>query len=76
MSEEGRKGGVMNSREHSIATWCKRFQIEMSILRDRMKAGELVVYEKTGDEEVNVTPLAITKIKELIADIQQTLMDE
>jgi hypothetical protein len=23
-----------------------------------MKAGELVVYEKTGDEEVNVTPLA------------------
>ena len=35
-----------------------------------------MVYEKTGDEEVNVTPLAITKIKELIADIQQTLMDE
>ena len=66
----------MNSREHSIATCCKRFQIELSKLRDRMKAGELVVYEKTGDEEVNVTPLAISKIKQLIADIQQTLMDE
>ena len=52
------------------------FRLSCGKLRDRMKVGELVVYEKKGDEEVNVTPLAITKIKELIADIQQTLMDE
>ena len=56
----------MNSREHSIATWCKRFQIELSKLRDRMKAGELVVYEKTGDEEVNVTVASARKISDQI----------
>ena len=42
------------TREHSIATWCKRFQIDLWNLHDRMKAGELILYEKRGEDEVNV----------------------
>jgi hypothetical protein len=45
----------MSTREHSIATWCKRFQIDLWNLNDRMKAGELILYEKIGEDEVNVT---------------------
>ena len=36
----------MSTREHSIATWYKRFQIDLWNLHDRMKAGELILYEK------------------------------
>ena len=36
----------MSTREHSIATWCKRFQIDLWNLHDRMKAGELILYER------------------------------
>jgi hypothetical protein len=42
----------MGTREHSIATWCKRFQIDLWKLRDRMKAGELTVYEKRAEGDV------------------------
>ena len=55
----------MSTREHSIATWCKRFQIDLWNLHDRMKAGELILYEKRGADEVNVTHSAMNKIKEL-----------
>jgi hypothetical protein len=41
----------MSTREHSIATWCKRFQIDLWNLHDRMKAGELILYEKRGEDE-------------------------
>ena len=39
----------MGTRENAIATWCKRFQIDLWKLRDRMKAGELTVYEMRAD---------------------------
>ena len=56
----------MGTRENSIATWCKRFQIDLWKLRDRMKAGELTVYEKRADGDVDITPAATVKLKELI----------
>jgi hypothetical protein len=46
---------LMSTREHSIATWCKRFQIDLWNLHDRMKAGELILYEKRGEDEVNAS---------------------
>jgi len=61
----------MSTREHSIATWCKRFQIDLWNLHDRMKAGELILYEKRGEDEVNVTHSAMNKIKELISGIER-----
>ena len=36
-----------------------------------MKAGELILYEKRGEDEVNVTDTAMNKIKELISGIEQ-----
>jgi len=66
----------MVTREHSIATWCKRFQIDLWKLRDRMKAGEVTVYEKRVDGEVDITPAAMVKLKELIAEIEGALLDE
>jgi hypothetical protein len=67
---------LMSTREHSIATWCKRFQIDLWNLHDRMKAGELILYEKRGEDEVNVTHSAMNKIKELILGIERALLDE
>jgi hypothetical protein len=67
---------VMGTRENSIATWCKRFQIDLWKLRDRMKAGELTVYEKRADGEVDITPAAMVKLKELITEIEGALLDE
>ena len=72
---------VINNNEaadeqHSIATWCKRFQIDLWNLHDRMKAGELILYEKRGEDEVNVTHSAMNKIKELISGIERALLDE
>jgi hypothetical protein len=66
----------MSTREHSLATWCKRFQIDLWKLHDRLKAGELILYEKRGEDEVNVTHSAMNKIKELISGIEQALLDE
>ena len=66
----------MGTRENSIATWCKRFQIDRWKLRDRMKAGELTVHEKRADGEVDITPAAIVKLKELITEIERALLDE
>ena len=57
----------MSTREHSIATLCKRFQIDLWNLHDRMKAGELILYEKRGEDD-NVTHSAMNKIKELVSD--------
>ena len=45
------RGRLMSTREHSIATWCKRFQIDLWNLHDRMKAGELILYEKRGEDD-------------------------
>ena len=67
---------LISTREHSIATWCKRFQIDLWNLHDRMKAGELILYEKRGEDEVNVTHSAMNKIKELILGIERALLDE
>ena len=67
---------LISTREHSIATWCKRFQIDLWNLHDRMKAGELILYEKRGEDEVNVTHSAMNKIKELISGIERALLDE
>ena len=67
---------LMSTREHSIATWCKRFQIDLWNLHDRLKAGELTLYEKRGEDEVNVTHSAMNKIKELISGIERALLDE
>jgi hypothetical protein len=39
----------MSTREHSVATF-KRFQIDLWNLHDRMKAGELILYEKRGED--------------------------
>jgi hypothetical protein len=64
----------MVTREHSIATWCKR--IDLWKLRDRMKAGELLVYEKRADGEVDITPAVMVKLKELITEIEGALLDE
>ena len=66
----------MVTREHSIATWCKRFQIDLWKLRDRMKAGELTVYEKRAEGEVDITPAAMVKLKDLIAEIETALLRE
>jgi hypothetical protein len=66
----------MVTREHSIATWCKRFQIDLWKLRDRMKAGELMVCEKRAEGEVDITPAAMVKLKDLIAEIEGALLDE
>ena len=66
----------MRTREQSIATWCKRLQIDLRKLSDRMKAGELTVYEKRDAGEVNVTDTAIAKIKEAITEIEAVLLDE
>jgi hypothetical protein len=66
----------MATREHSIATWCKRFQIDLWKLRDRMKAGELTVCEKRADGEIDITPVAMVKLKELITEIETALLDE
>ena len=41
-----------------------------------MKAGELILYEKRGEDEVNVTHSAMNKIKELILGIERALLDE
>ena len=35
----------MSTREQSIATWCKRFQMDLLKVSDRMKMGEIIVYE-------------------------------
>jgi len=67
---------TMFRREHSLATWCKRLQIDLWNLHDRMKAGELILYEKRGEDEVNVTHAAMTKIKELNSGIERALLDE
>ena len=67
---------AMVTREHSIATWCKRFQIDLWKLRDRMKAGELTVYEKRAKGEIDITPAAVVKLKELITEIEGALLDE
>ena len=67
---------VMGTRENSIATWCKRFQIDLLKLRDRMKSGELTVYEKRADRKVDITPAAMVKLKELITQIEGALLDE
>src|SRR4249920_3228208 len=67
---------VMGTRENSIATWCKRFQIDLWKLRDRMKSGELTVYEKRADGKVDITPAAMVKLKELITEIEGALLDE
>ena len=67
---------MMGTRENSIATWCKRFQIDLWKLRDRMKAGELSVHEKRADGDVDITPAAMVKIKELITEIEGVLLDE
>jgi len=66
----------MVTREYSIATWCKRFQIDLWKLRDRMKSGELMVYEKRADGKVDITPAAMVKLKELITQIEGALLDE
>jgi len=66
----------MVTREYSIATWCKRFQIDLWKLRDRMKAGELTVYEKRAEGEVDITPAAMVKLKDLIAEIETALLGE
>jgi hypothetical protein len=66
----------MGTREHLIATCCKRFQVDLWKLRDRMKAGELTVYEKRADGEVDITPAAMVKPKQLITEIEQALLDE
>ena len=66
----------MVTQEHWIATWCKRFQIDLWKLRDRMKAGELTVYEKRAEGEVDITPAAMVKLKDLIAEIEGALLDE
>ena len=66
----------MSTREHSIATWCKRFQIGLWNLHDRMKAGELILYEKRDEEEVNVTHSAMSKVNELISGSERALLDE
>jgi hypothetical protein len=70
------KEAVMGTRENLIATWCKRFQIDLWKLSDRMKSGELTVYEKRADGKVDITPAAIIKLKELITQIEGTLLDE
>ena len=67
---------AMVTREYSIATWCKRFQIDLWKLRDRMKAGELTVYEKRAEGEVDITPAAMVKLKDLIAEIETALLRE
>jgi hypothetical protein len=61
----------MGTRENSIATWCKRFQIDLGKLHDRMKSGELTVYEKRADGKVDITPAAMVKLKELITQIEE-----
>ena len=61
----------MGTRENAIATWCKRFQIDLWKLRDRMKAGELTVYEMRADGDA-----AMVKLKELITEIEGALLDE
>jgi hypothetical protein len=66
----------MSTREQSIATWCKRLQIDLWKLSDRMKTGELAVYAKRNDGEVNVTHTALAKIKEAITEIEVFLLYE
>ena len=66
----------MGTRENSIATWCKRFQIDLWKLRDRMKVGELTVYEKRADSQADITPAVMVKLKELITEIEGALLDE
>jgi hypothetical protein len=66
----------MGTRENSIATWCKRFQIDLWKLLDRMKSGELTVCEKRADGNVDITPAAVVKLKELITQIEGALLDE
>jgi hypothetical protein len=66
----------MGTRENSIATWCKRFQIDLWKLRDRMQTGELTVYEKRPEGKVDITPAVMVKLKELITEIEVTLLDE
>ena len=66
----------MSTREQSIATWCKRFQMDLLKVSDRMKMGEIIVYEKRDDGEVDVTHAAMTKIKEAITQIEAMLLDE
>jgi hypothetical protein len=65
----------MGTRENSIATLCKRFQIDWK-LRDRMQTGELTVYEKRPEGKVDITPAVMVKLKELITEIEVTLLDE
>ncbi len=65
----------MGTRENSIATLCKRFQIDWN-LRDRMQTGELTVYEKRPEGKVDITPAVMVKLKELITEIEVTLLDE
>jgi len=41
-----------------------------------MKAGELTVYEKRAEGEVDITPAAMVKLKDLIAEIETALLRE
>jgi len=41
-----------------------------------MKAGELTVYEKRAEDEVDITPAAMVKLKDLIAAIETALLRE
>jgi hypothetical protein len=75
-SSQSARFDSMDTREHSIATWCKRLQIDLWKLVDRMKAGELTVYEKGADGDVDITPAATVKLKELITEIETALLDE
>ena len=53
----------MGTRENSIATWCKRFQIDLLKLRDRMKSGELAVYERELMAKSTSRPLPWSSLK-------------
>ena len=41
-----------------------------------MKAGELTVCEKRAEGEIDITPAAVVKLKELITEIEGALLDE
>ena len=66
----------MNTREQSIATWCKRFQIDLGRLSDRMKIGELTVFEKRKDGKLDITTAVIATINQAIREIEAVLLDE
>ena len=66
----------MGTREISSAIWSNRFHIDLCKLSDRMKPGELTVYEKRADGKVDITPAAMVKLKEVITQIEGALLDE